>query len=423
MRLSILTAVAAVAVGADAAYSGDIVQYWVEQSALLVNGTIIGGLQSPPSAWYQAVVQGAVYKAAVKSKRESLAFQQLAVSHAAHNAILWVFHGTRNYNAVNAALRAVIPQIGLDPKSSDGKEAVKIGQEAAGKVAQARADDKITNFVDYTFGPKTPGVYQQTPGGNPLPDVPQARFVTPFAGLGDIARFRAPPPPKTNTTEYEAAVRYVKQYGALNSTVRSAYDTDTAYFWRESSITGWNRFAHSAIGLSLATKVTESAKFYAQLNYALANAGFASWDVKYAYDGWRPVTAIQYPGVWVASGADISDPAWVPLLRPTPSHQDYVSTHSTFGGAAAEVLRWYNKGDTVKATLSSNVTLDGRGVITRTYTNITVASLENAASRVFGVGFVCLQIHFSFAGSEGIAVGEAVAKATLKKFDDHWDEF
>jgi hypothetical protein len=182
-------------------------------------------------------VQAAVYQAAVKSKHESLEFQQLAVSHAAHNSILWVFHGSRLYNAVDAALRAVIPAIGLDPNSNKGKEAARIGQISAAKVAQARADDKITNFVDFTYGPKDVGVYQQTPGSNPFPDTPQARFVTPFAGLGDVSRFRAPAPPKTNSAEYEAQALYVKEQGALNSTVRTTYDTDTAYFWRESSIT------------------------------------------------------------------------------------------------------------------------------------------------------------------------------------------
>jgi len=96
------------------------------------------------------------------------------------------------------------------------------------------------------------------------------------------------------------------------------------------------------------------------------------------------VTAIQTPVIWLASGRNVSDPSWTPLIRPTPGHPDYVSTHSTFGGAAAAVLRAYARGDTINATLSSNVTLDNRGVITRTYTNLTVASLENAASRVFG---------------------------------------
>lgn len=209
----------------------------MDQSAAFVNGTVIGGLQSPPSAWYQAIVQAAVYEAAVKSKGESLEFQQLAVSHAAHNAVLWVFHGTRLYNAVNAALRALVPLIGLDPNSAKGKEAIRTGQSAAARVAHARSDDKITNFVDFAYGPQNPGVYQQSPGANAFPDVPQARFIRPFAALGDITRFRAPPPPRTDSEEYEAQVLYVKEQGSLNSTARTQYDTDTAYFWRESSVT------------------------------------------------------------------------------------------------------------------------------------------------------------------------------------------
>ena len=33
------------------------------------------------------------------------------------------------------------------------------------------------------------------------------------------------------------------------------------------------------------------------------------------------------------------------------------------------------------------------------------------------------QIHFPFAGVEGIALGERVAVATLEKFDANWDKF
>ncbi|KAH6853995.1 phosphatidic acid phosphatase type 2/haloperoxidase [Chaetomium sp. MPI-CAGE-AT-0009] len=419
MKLSLLT-LATAATLVKAAYPGDVVYYWVDQSATFVNGTVIGGLQSPPSAWYQAIVQAAVYQAAVESEFESLEFQQLAVSHAAHNSALWVFHGTRLYNAVDASLRAIIPAIGLDPNSKKGKEAVQIGQKAAAAVAQARADDKITNFLDFTYGPKEPGVYQQSPGSNPFPDTPQAQFVRPFAALGDITRFRPPPPPPTNSTEYEEELLYVKEQGALNSSVRSDYDTDTAYFWRESSITAWNRFAGALVGGKFTTKVLDSAKFYAQLNYALANAGIASWDAKFVHLGWRPVTAIHYPYPFVASGQDLSDPNWTPLLRPTPSHPDYVSTHSTFGGAAVEVLRAWNDGrDEIPGgvTISSNVTLDARGVITRTYTSLREAAEENSASRVFG------GIHFTFAGVEGIKLGETVAKETLRKFTANWRKF
>jgi hypothetical protein len=161
----------------------------------------------------------------------------------------------------------------------------------------------------------------------------------------------------------------------------------------------WNRIAHSVVGNSLATKVADSAKFYAQLNYALANAGIAAWETKFFYATWRPVTAIQRTDIWLPSGLNVSDPSWTPLLRPTPSHPDYVSTHSTFGGAGAAVIRAWNGGDKVQATFSSNVTLDNRGVLTRTYTSLEAAAKENSRSRVFG-GVSCL-----FTGSGATLTG------------------
>jgi hypothetical protein len=48
------------------------------------------------------------------------------------------------------------------------------------------------------------------------------------------------------------------------------------------------------------------------------------------------------------------------------------------------VLTAWNGGDKINATLSSNVTIDNRGVITRTYTSLKAAAEENSQSRVFG---------------------------------------
>jgi hypothetical protein len=86
----------------------------------------------------------------------------------------------------------------------------------------------------------------------------------------------------------------------------------------------------------------------------------------------------------VASGANVSDPSWDPLLSPTPNHQDYLSTHATFGGAAAAVIKAWNKGDKINVTISSNVTVDNIGVITRRITNLTGAAVENGDSRIYG---------------------------------------
>jgi hypothetical protein len=241
-----------------------------------VNSTVINGLQSPPSSWAPAIVHGAIYLAATQTADKPLAFQQLAVSHAAHNALIWIFHGTRNYAPTNAALRRVLPQIGLPADSP----AVEIGRKAARTVLLARADDKNNDFVDYVFRAPAPGVYQNTTGGAPFPDTPQTPYVKLFGGVGDVSQFKVPPPPRTNSPEYEKQLLRVKSVGEKISTVRTKYETETAYYWRESSISQWTRFANAVVEDELKDDVLKSAKFYAQFYYALANAGIASFYIK-----------------------------------------------------------------------------------------------------------------------------------------------
>ncbi|KAF2272657.1 uncharacterized protein EI97DRAFT_436744 [Westerdykella ornata] len=283
MKVSIAAAALAAGFvpGVYAAYEGDIVQYWALQGNLLTNGTIIGGIASPPSAWAQAVVHAAIYHAATETKTKSLAFQQLAVSHAAHNALTWVFHGTRNYNPTDAALRQVLGPIGIAANSSNAAAARDICRKAARTVLVARADDGINDFVDYIVQPPAPGVYQPTPGGNPLPDTPQAPLIKLFGGVGDVKQFQVSPPPKPNSPEYEKHVERVRNVGARNSTTRTKHETETAYFWRESSVTQWTRIANAVVGDRWKADVSQAARFYAQFYYALANAAIASFHVKY----------------------------------------------------------------------------------------------------------------------------------------------
>ena len=48
------------------------------------------------------------------------------------------------------------------------------------------------------------------------------------------------------------------------------------------------------------------------------------------------------------------------------------------------MLKYFNGGDDINASFSSNVTLDAQGVITRHFTSIDHAVWENARSRIFG---------------------------------------
>lgn len=80
----------------------------------------------------------------------------------------------------------------------------------------------------------------------------------------------------------------------------------------------------------------DKVRLFALVQVASADVTIAGWDAKYLYNSWRPVTAIN--ALKIGASSDGSESIWEPLL-PTPAHPGYVSGHSTFSGAAAEVLR------------------------------------------------------------------------------------
>jgi membrane-associated phospholipid phosphatase len=70
-----------------------------------------------------------------------------------------------------------------------------------------------------------------------------------------------------------------------------------------------------------------TARLFATLNTAQADAFIACWDAKYSYWSLRPVTAVRR----------LIDPNWLSYIA-TPPFPSFVSGHSTTSGAAATVL-------------------------------------------------------------------------------------
>jgi hypothetical protein len=177
-----------------------------------------------------------MYNAAGESQDKSLDFQQIAVSYAAHDALIWIFHGTRLYPYIDQALKTIKTQILATAGPFNLTEATLAGRHAAREVVTSRTDDGTNNFVDYTFGPPVPGVYQLTINGYGLPpDDPQASFVKMFATGKPATAYLAPQPLSVNATSYESFLAYVKAIGASDSTSRTQDQTDIALFWRESA--------------------------------------------------------------------------------------------------------------------------------------------------------------------------------------------
>ena len=193
---------------------------------------------------------------------------------------------------------------------------------------------------------------------------------------------------------------------------RTADQTEIALFWVESSPLGWNRIARTvadAEGIDL----WESARLFGLLNMALTDGYIGTWDAKYHYRFWRPVTAIRLASS-DGNPATSADPTWTPLLE-TPPIPDYDSGHAVEGGAAAQVLKRFFHTDRMSFsacsyTLPAGETCDDASPTLRQFTSFSQAADENAVSRIY-VGF-----HFRDAVETGTRHGERIADRAVNRF-------
>jgi hypothetical protein len=311
-----------------------------------------------------------------------------AVAAAAHRILTYTFPTQTSVFASDLAQSlAAVP---------DGKResaGVAFGEAVADALIAMRAEDGWNATVTYAAGMEA-GEWRPTEPGY-LPALsPHWGSVTPFAlARGD--QFRPEGPPDLTSAEYAAAFEDVKRLGSMTSTERTDDQTEIALFWADGpgSYTPaghWNQIATEIAG-SEEISGRDSALMLAELNVALADAGVAAWDAKYTYGSWRPVTAIRLADT-DGNEATTPDPGWSPLLT-TPNHPDYVSGHSTFSGAAAEVLTDFFGG---LPFVTTSVTLPG---VKRDFDSFAEAAHEAGRSRIYA------GIHIEFSNQDGLALG------------------
>lgn len=275
---------------------------------------------------------------------------------------------------------------------------VRLGQQAGQAILELRRDDGASTEIPYVPN-DTPGHWRRTPPAYRPPELPQWRLVRPFA-MTNAAQFRAPPPPELNSVRYAEDVNELKRIGGRDSTERTPEQARIARFWSDFSYTvtppgHWNRIAQD-IARDRKLSLEANARLFALLNIAMADATIACWDAKYAYDFWRPVTAIQQAAN-DGNPATAPDTKWLPLL-PTPPHPEYPSGHSAFSGAAASVLADVVGADKVSFTVGCDA-LPG---VTRSYGSLWVCAQEIGRSRIYA------GIHFPSACENGLQSGRQV---------------
>jgi len=294
-----------------------------------------------------------------------------------------------NFTALYEASLAAIP---------DGEaktRGIAWGETVARSILNLRASDGSTTAVSYTNAP-APGVWRPTPPANAAALLP---------GWGQITRFSWPAsqrliphqPPGLETSAYALEYDIVRRLGGKTGSERTADQTEIALFWADGAGTEtppghWNHIAQD-VAAERGNNAQANARLFALLNISLADAAITCWDAKYAYNLWRPITAIREADSDSNPGT-VQDPTWEPLIV-TPPFPEYTSGHATFSRAAACTLANVFGSDAIAFQARSE---DLPGVV-RSYKSFSAAADESGVSRIYG------GIHWHSANIAGQTLG------------------
>ena len=316
--------------------------------------------------------------------------------------------GTDALDFITQAYNDYMTELGTGDEITRGTQ---LGHDAAAAMLALRANDGSAQPPVVIFtSTGEPGKFRSPIGSATALTGPQAipgwGSVKPFV-MASASQFRSPPMyGTTNVADAVKTALYLQDYDEVQRlggmvSERTQDQTDIAFFWIESTIQGWNRIArHIADKRQLGA--WRLARLLSHVGLAEADAYISSFEGKYFYNFWRPVTAIRLGNL---DPNTVADPDWqvssllVPELGGTPPIPDYASGHSIAGGAAAQAILANIEGTTAFTTESG--TLPGKP---RSFSSVLKAARENADSRVY-IGF-----HFRHATDMGLAAGIQVGQ-------------
>lgn len=292
-------------------------------------------------------------------------------------------------------------------------EGIRIGETAAGQVLAARADDGFDLVLRYECSgvPTAPGEFEPDAGCPTGPTSPQpvdvkVGRIRPFT-LRDASRFRPAGPDPLTSAAYTTDFIETRDLGRADSALRSPEQTDVAYFWSENPYVHWNR---NLIGLAISRDldVLATARFFALVHTAAADAIIVGFEAKYHYAAWRPRTAIPRADTDDNPDTD-ADPTWRPLL--TVNHPEYPSGHGFWSTAVTDTVAKFFGRNRVTWTITTSKTAVPALVQTeRTYVHLNALTREVGDARVWG------GLHWRHAITHGEQIGRRVAAHVAKHY-------
>jgi hypothetical protein len=386
----------------------DVVTEWNLEALKAVKGA---NTPPPMAARNLAMVQAAVFDAVNATDPKY---------HSYHTTVTPQAGASAEAAAVEAAFRvlgSLYPQqltafaakygqsLDAIPDSPAKQQGRALGQAVATQMIDWRSNDGSAATVVYTPGLQ-PGQWRSTPPANAAPLYPHWPNLAPFA-ITSGSQFRPVGPPALDSARYAQDYDQVKSVGAKNSTVRTPEQTQIAQFWADGAGTvtppgHWNMIA-ADVAQQRGNTLAENARLFALVNIAMADAGIVSWDAKYSYNFWRPITAVR-EGDADGNDATVGDATWEPLLV-TPPFPENTSGHSTFSGAASTVLAGLY-GDALNFTTDSDA-LPG---VLRSFASFSDAADEAGISRIYG------GIHYEFSNEQGLATGRQLGEFVFANY-------
>lgn len=212
----------------------------------------------------------------------------------------------------------------------------------------------------------------------------------------------------------EVRVLGAKENTATTTVNRTADQTELTFFWaydRADTFRPYGQLIQIAQEAAMreGNTIVDNARLFLQLSVALADSAITAWDAKYTHYQPRPDDAIAgwtdpVTGQYVAPMAEtdglaltVPDRDWESLL-PTPPFPDFISGHSTFGGAFGTVMTNFF-GDNYAFTAVSQELIG----TTRSFSSFNQAGYEDAISRLYG------GVHVREAIDDAVITGQAVA--------------
>lgn len=310
----------------------------------------------------------------------------------------------KNYFPANAAAldSARASSLAVIPDGQAKISGITAGEMAAVTVIAMRDNDASAPLEFYLPGSSTPGAWELTPSCPPAGGAfLNWGHVKPF-GIRSGDQFRSDAPPALDSARYARDYNEVKAVGGMNSTVRPQDRSDVARFY--GSVTGtaaWNLAARQ-LSVAEGKSLSENARAFALLNFAISDATVTTFDSKYKYNLWRPETAIRM-GDTDGNQATDADPSFAPFIA-TPCFPSYPSAHGTVAHAARAVLeRLYGTGR--HSIIMSNPAVPG---ITFKYNKLKEITEDISDARVYG------GIHFRFDQEAGADLGRLVGEYVYK---------